>query len=362
MTAVKNHRIALYPGDGIGVDVADAAVEVLRAAEASVGGFALEFERFDWGVGYHAKHGVVAPEDLLEIVRPFDAIFLGAVGLPEKLPDHETLVPLIKIRQGFDQYACVRPARTFPGVPALLAGGKSIDLVVVRENSEGEYVNNGGRFRVGQPEESAVQTALHTRAGVERILRHGFELARTRRNRLTMITKSNAQKFSFVMWDEILEEMRTDYPDVETDKQHVDAAAMNFVRRPEHFDVVVASNLFGDILSDLSGAITGSLGLNPSANLNPERRFPSLFEPVHGSAPDIAGKGIANPVAAVLSGAMMLEWLGEKTAAEAMRRAVEECLEAGESTSDVGGGLNTTEATTAIVERVKGLGDSALPS
>lgn len=349
---MKTLRIALYPGDGIGVDVTDAAVAVLRAAETSIGGFALEFERFDWGVDYHAEHGKVAPEDLLEILRPFDAIFLGAVGFPEKLPDHETLVPLIKIRQGFDQYACVRPARTFPGVQSLLAGGKDIDMVVVRENSEGEYVNNGGRFRVGRPEESAVQTALHTRAGVERILRHGFELARTRRNRLTMITKSNAQKFSFVMWDEILEEMRRDYPDVETDKQHVDAAAMNFVRRPEHFDVVVASNLFGDILSDLSGAITGSLGLNPSANLNPERDFPSLFEPVHGSAPDIAGKGIANPVAAVLSGAMMLEWLGEKDAAKAIRNSVEECLAVGESTSDVGGALDTGEATAAIVRRL----------
>lgn len=352
MIQVKTHRVALYPGDGIGVDVTDAAVAVLQAAQSVIGGFALEFERFDWGVNHHAKHGEVAPANLLDVLRPFDAIFLGAVGFPERLPDHETLVPLIKIRQGFDQYACVRPARTFPGVPSLLAGYKGIDMVVVRENSEGEYVNNGGRFRVGQPEESAIQTAMHTRSGVERILRHGFELARTRRSRLTMITKSNAQKFSFVMWDEILEEMRADYPDVETDKQHVDAAAMNFVRRPEHFDVVVASNLFGDILSDLSGAITGSLGLNPSANLNPDRHFPSLFEPVHGSAPDIAGQGIANPVAAVLSGAMMLEWLGETKAAASIRSAVEDSLAAKESTPDVGGSLTTDKATGAIVERL----------
>ncbi len=352
LAGMKTYKIALYPGDGIGVDVTEAAVTVLRAAAGADGGFDLDFTRFDWGVEYHAKHGVVAPPELLDIVRPFDAIYLGAVGYPERLPDHVTLEPLIKMRQAFDLYACMRPARTFEGVPGALAGGEKIDMVVVRENSEGEYVNNGGRFRVGQPEESAIQTALHTRAGVERILRFGFELARTRRNRLTMITKSNAQKHSFVMWDEILEEVRAEFSDVEVDKQHVDAAAMNFVRRPGFFDVVVASNLFGDILSDLSGAITGSLGLNPSANLDPSRRFPSLFEPVHGSAPDIAGRGGANPVAAVLSGAMMLEWLGEVAAAGAIRTAVEGALAARESTRDVGGALDTVAAAEAIARRV----------
>lgn len=351
---MKSYKIALYPGDGIGVDVTEAAVDVLKAAEKVVGGFALEFTRFDWGVDHYAEHGEVAPADLLDILRPFDAIFLGAVGFPERLPDHVTLEPLIKIRQAFDLYACVRPARTFPGVPSLLASGKEIDMAVVRENSEGEYVNQGGRFRMGQPEEMATQTAIHTRAGVERILRFGFDLAQRRQGRLTMITKSNAQKFSFVMWDEILEELCGDFPDIEADKQHVDAAAMNFVRRPESFDVVVASNLFGDILSDLSGAITGSLGLNPSANLDPSRRFPSLFEPVHGSAPDIAGKGIANPVAAVLSAAAMLEWLGETRASKAIKTAAERALADGESTPDVGGSLDTAEATTAIVNCLEG--------
>lgn len=350
---MKSYRIALYPGDGIGVDVTDAAVEVLRAAEERVGGFKLEFARFDWGVNYHEKHGRVAPEDFLETLRPFDAIFLGAVGFPERLPDHITLEPLIKLRQAFDLYACVRPAKTFAGVPTPLASGEAIDLTVVRENSEGEYVNNGGRFQIGQPGEVALQTAIHTRAGIERILRFGFDLAMKRRRRLTMITKSNAQRFSFVLWDEILEELRPEFPEVEAGKQHVDAAAMNFVRRPGSFDVVVASNLFGDILSDLAGAITGSLGLTPSANLNPSREFPSLFEPVHGSAPDIAGQGVANPAAAVLSGAMMLEWLGETRAAAAIRTAVEERLAERESTADVGGGLNTVAATEAIVRRVR---------
>lgn len=350
---MNSYRIALYPGDGIGVDVTDAAVDVLRAAEERDGGFKLEFARFDWGVNYHAKHGRVAPEDLLDTLRPFDAIFLGAVGFPERLADHVTLEPLIKLRQAFDLYACVRPARTFAGVPAPLASRERVDLTVVRENSEGEYVNNGGRFQVGQPGEVALQTAIHTRAGIERILRFGFNLAMKRRRRLTMITKSNAQRFSFVLWDEILEELRPEFPDVAADKQHVDAAAMNFVRRPGSFDVVVASNLFGDILSDLSGAITGSLGLTPSANLNPSRKYPSLFEPVHGSAPDIAGQGVANPAAAILSGAMMMEWLGEARAAEVIRTAVEECLKARESTVDVGGALNTVAATEAIIRRVR---------
>jgi len=350
---MNSYKIALYPGDGIGVDVTEAAEEVIRAVEKLDGGFSLDVTRYDWGVDYHAQRGEVAPSDLLAILQPFDAIFLGAVGFPEKLPDHVTLEPLIKIRQAFDLYACVRPARTFPGVPSLLASDKTIDMVVVRENSEGEYVNQGGRFRIGRKEETATQTALHTRAGVERILRFGFDLARKRRGKLTMITKSNAQKFSFVMWDEILEEMAGEFSDVATDKQHVDAAAMNFVRRPESFDVVVASNLFGDILSDLSGAITGSLGLNPSANLDPSRRFPSLFEPVHGSAPDIAGKGIANPVAAILSAASMLEWLGEDRAAESVRTATERALANGESTPDVGGSLSTLEATRAIVKRLE---------
>jgi tartrate dehydrogenase/decarboxylase/D-malate dehydrogenase len=279
------------------------------------------------------------------VLRPFDAILLGAMGWPALLPDHATLAPLVTIRQRFDQYACVRPARLYPGVRSLLVdkGPADVDFVVIRENSEGEYVDCGSRVRVGQPEECALQTAIHTRRGVERILRFGFEMARTRRRRLTMITKSNAQRFAYGLWDEILEELRGQYADVATDKQHCDAAAMNFVRRPETFDVVVASNLFGDLLTDLGGVIAGGLGLAPSTNTNPERRFPSMFEPVHGSAPDIAGQGIANPVAAILSAAMLLDWLGQPAAGDRIRTAVERALAAGARTPDLGGKLSTRE-------------------
>lgn len=345
---MKTHRIALYPGDGIGVEVTEAAVEVLRALESRHGGFRLDFTRFDWGAAWHAQHGVVAPSDFLETLRGFDAIFLGAVGWPATLPDNVTLRPLIQMRQTFDLYACVRPARTFPGVPSLLAGAPAVDLVVVRENSEGEYADIGGRFHAGAPEEFAVQSALHTRRGIERVLRFGFDLARRRRRRLTMATKSNAQRHAFVLWEEILAALAREFPDVESDHQHIDALAMNFVRRPGSFDVVVASNLFGDILTDLSGAITGGLGLNPSANLDPSRRHPSLFEPVHGSAPDIAGKGIANPAGAILAAVMMLDWLGETTAAKRLESAVERTLAAGHSTPDLGGRLDTAGFTREV--------------
>ncbi len=349
---MKEYQIALYPGDGIGPEVTDQAVRVLDAAAKKTGGFALRFTSFPWGANYFAEHGRVMAADFLEVLRPFEAMFLGAVGWPEKIPDHITLTPLIRIRQTFDQYACVRPARLFPGVRSPLRSDAPIDMVVVRENSEGEYIDNGGRFKVGRPEEFAVQTALHTRRGIERILKFSFELARTRRSRLTMITKSNAQKYGYVLWDEILEEMRGQFPDVTTDKQHIDAAALNFVRRPEHFDVVVASNLFGDILTDLSAGIIGGMGLAPSANLNPERQFPSLFEPVHGSAPDIAGKGIANPIAAILGAAMMLDWIGEKESAARIDQAVERTLKDGARTPDLGGRLSTSQMTDATIQNL----------
>jgi tartrate dehydrogenase/decarboxylase / D-malate dehydrogenase len=350
---MKTHRVALYPGDGIGPEVTDAAVAVLAAARKKSGTFDLAFERFDWGMPHFEKHGRVAPEDFLSTLRRFDAIFLGAVGWPARLPDHITLTPLIRLRQAFDLYACVRPARTFAGVLGPLRRDEPIDLVVVRENSEGEYVDNGGALAVNTPNEVALQTAVHTRRGVERILRFSFELARTRRRRLAMITKSNAQRYAYVLWDRLLAELTPQFEDVAVEKLHIDAATLELVRRPHTFDVVVGSNLFGDILSDLTGGITGSLGLNPSANLNPERRFPSLFEPVHGSAPDIAGKGIANPTAAVLSAAMMLEWLGEASAAALIRAAVERALAAGSLTPDVGGTLTTTGMTQAIVQQLE---------
>jgi tartrate dehydrogenase/decarboxylase/D-malate dehydrogenase len=349
---LKTYKIALYPGDGIGVDVTDAAVAVLEAVSRKRNDFGLAFSRYEWGAAYHAKHGRVAPFDYLDTLGGFDAVFLGAVGWPEKLPDNVTLQPLITMRQTFDQWACVRPARTFKGVPTPLKTTAPIDLVVVRENSEGEYVNNGGRFRRGFPDEFAVQTALHTRRGIERALRFGFDLARKRRKRLTMVTKSNAQRYSFTLWDDILEELRPEYADVETDKQHIDAISMNFVRCPEFFDVVVGSNLFGDILTDLSGAITGSLGLNPSANLNPERNAPSLFEPVHGSAPDIAGKGIANPAGAILAAGMMLDWLGEVDAGRTISEAVETVLTSGGLTPELGGNLGTEGFTSKVIEAI----------
>ena len=348
---MKTHRIALYPGDGIGVDVVDATVAVLDACQRG-GEFRLDYERFDWGMVHYDRHGRVVPDDFLATLRKFDAIFLGAVGWPARLPDHVTLTPLIKLRQAFDLYACVRPARTFPGVPGPLRNESAIDLVVVRENSEGEYIDNGGLVATGTPHEVAVQSAVHTRRGIERILRFSFALARTRRRKLTLITKSNAQRYAYVLWDRVFAELAPEYADVTIDKLHIDAATLELVRRPHTFDVIVGSNLFGDILSDLTGGVTGSLGLNPSANLNPERRFPSLFEPVHGSAPDIAGRGIANPTGAILSAAMMLEWLGETAAAARVRSAVERALAARCLTPDVGGTMTTAQITERVVKEI----------
>src|SRR5215204_1611880 len=304
-------------------------------------------------MAYYDRHGQVVPDDFLTTLRAFDAIFLGAVGWPARLPDHVTLSPLIRLRQAFDLYACVRPARTFPGVVGPLRSEQPIDLVVVRENSEGEYIDNGGFLAPGTPDEVAVQSAIHTRRGIERILRFSFALARTRRRKLTMITKSNAQRYAYVLWDRVVAELAPEYADVTVDKLHIDAATLELVRRPQTFDVIAGSNLFGDILSDLTGGVTGSLGLNPSANLNPERRFPSLFEPVHGSAPDIAGKGIANPTGAILSGAMMLEWLGEATGAGQIRGAVNRALAARHLTPDVGGSLRTMQVTDAVVNHLE---------
>jgi len=350
---MTTYQIAVYPGDGIGPEVTEQALRVLETLQRDAE-YSFDWLHLPWGVEHHRQHQCVAPDNFLEVVRPVDAILLGAVGWPAELPDHVTLDPLVKIRQSFDQYACVRPAKLYPGVKSPLAdkGPDDIDFVVIRENSEGEYVNNGGRFRQGTPEELAVQTAVHTRRGVERILRYGFELARTRSHRLTMITKSNAMRYSYVMWDDILDEISPEYGDVAVDRQHCDAAAMNFVRQPEHFDVVVASNLFGDLLTDLGGVISGGLGLAPSTNTNPERTYPSMFEPVHGSAPDIAGQGIANPIAAILSAAMMLDHLGQTGDAARIRTAVATALNHGAATADLGGSLTTKQMGAQVVERL----------
>lgn len=352
---MKSYKIAIFPGDGIGVDVTAEAVRVLDRVQQLDPGFTLDYTHLPWGVEHWKQHGQVVPDDFLNVLRPLDAILLGAVGWPAMVPDHITLAPLVTIRQTFDQYACVRPSRLYPGVKSVLADKKpgEIDLVVIRENSEGEYVDNGGRLKRGTPDEVAVQTAVHSRKGVERILRYGFEMARTRRKKLTMVTKSNAQRYAYVLWDEVLDLLAPQYPDVTTDRQHCDACVMNFVRWPGRFDVVVASNLFGDLLTDLGGIIGGGLGLAPSTNTNPERRFPSMFEPVHGSAPDIAGQGIANPIAAILSAAMLLDHLQQPSAAARIRRAVERTLAEGHQTPDLGGKLTTRQMGAAVAERLR---------
>ncbi|MFM9117164.1 MAG: isocitrate/isopropylmalate dehydrogenase family protein [Planctomycetota bacterium] len=347
-------KIAVYPGDGIGPEVIEQTLVVLEAVQQRHRDLQLEFTTVPWGIQYYERHGELVPPDFLTVLRGFDAILLGAVGWPSRLPDHLTLAPLVRIRQAFDQYACVRPARLYPGLHSYLRdkGAAEIDFLVIRENSEGEYIDQGGRFKTGTPDEFAVQSAIHTRRGVERILRYGFDLARTRRHQLTMVTKSNAQRYAYTLWDDILEELAPAYPDVQVDKQHCDACLMNFVRWPERFDVVVSSNLFGDLLTDLGGLLGGGLGLAPSCNVNPERTFPSMFEPVHGSAPDIAGQGIANPIAAILSSAMMLEHLGHPVAAQTIRGAVERTLLAGHKTPDLRGSLTTAALGAAIRQAI----------
>jgi tartrate dehydrogenase/decarboxylase/D-malate dehydrogenase len=353
---MKKLAIAVIAGDGIGPEVIAAARRVLECAGAK---HALQFgfEEFGWGAEYYFQHGRMMPPSALEVLRSFDAMLLGAVGHPD-IPDHITLNGLLlPIRRGFDLYANVRPAALHAGVESPLAGygAGDIDMVVVRENTEGEYAQVGGFVYHHQPEEIAVQTAVFTRRGIERIVRFAFELARRRnkKRRVCSVTKSNAQGFGMVLWDRTFDAVARDFPDIETESLLVDAAAMNFVRRPESFDVVVGSNLFGDILSDLSAIVTGSIGLAASANLDPTRRSPSLFEPVHGSAPDIAGKGIANPLAAILSAAMMLEHLEQAQAARSVEGAVAAVLAEGKvRTPDLGGGSSTLEVAEAVIARL----------
>jgi tartrate dehydrogenase/decarboxylase/D-malate dehydrogenase len=348
-------RIATIPGDGIGPEVIDAATSVIDAALRGRRA-PLDWVRFDWGSEHYLRHGRMMPEGALEQLRPLDAILLGAVGDP-RVPDHVTLHGLLlPIRRAFDQYLCLRPVRLYEGVtsPLRQATAGSIDLVVVRENTEGEYADAGGRLHHGTASEVAIQANVFTRRGCERIIDASFRLARARRRHVTSITKSNAQAYGMVLWDEVFRETATRYGDVETRSLLVDAAAMEMVRAPGRFDVIVASNLFGDILSDLAAAVCGSVGLAPSGNINPERTRPSMFEPVHGSAPDIAGRGIANPIATVLSGAMMLDHLGASDAARVIERAVERVLRAGRSlTPDLGGAATTAEVTRALTDAIE---------
>jgi tartrate dehydrogenase/decarboxylase/D-malate dehydrogenase len=356
MVIMKKLSIALLPGDGIGQEVVPAARRVLEKAAAG-SEIRFSFEEFDWGADHYFRTGQMMPLDALDRLRQHDAILLGAVGHPD-IPDHTTLNGmLLPIRRAFDLYVNERPAYLYQGVESPLKnyGPGQIDLVVVRENTEGEYANIGGYLYHHQPEEVAVQTSVFTRHGCERIIRYAFELAR-RRNRqrkVASITKSNAQGYSMVLWDRVFREVALEFPDIETESLLVDAAAMNFVRRPASFDVVVASNLFGDILSDLSAIITGSIGLAPSANLDPRRLAPSLFEPVHGSAPDIAGKGLANPLATVLAAAMMMDHLGESAVASALENAVRQVLASGTGlTADLGGQATTNDTVEALLTQL----------
>ncbi len=356
---MTTYRIAVIPGDGVGPEVIPAAWEVLTAAAEAHGGFRLDPVYYDWGCGYYLKTGRMMPEDGLDRLRESEAIFLGAVGDPA-VPDHVSLWGLLlPIRQNFDLYVNLRPVRLLRGVRSPLAGREagSIDMVCVRENTEGEYCGVGGRVHRGFDFEVAVQADVFTRKGVERVVRYAFDLARRRNRRLASVTKSNAFQYSMPFWDEVTAAVGREYPDVEVWRVLVDAAAYYFVLKPEAFDVVVGSNLFMDILTDLAAAITGGLGLAASANLDPEGRFPGLFEPVHGSAPDIAGKGIANPTGAIWAGALMLEHLGQAEAAAAVLEALEEVLGAGKvRTPDLGGRASTREFAAEVARTLKAKG------
>ncbi|MCR6633200.1 MAG: tartrate dehydrogenase [Magnetospirillum sp.] len=356
---MSTHRIAVIPGDGIGKETVPEGLRVLDAAARRFG-IGFQWDPIEWAsCDYYLKHGRMMPEDWQARIGGHDAIFFGAVGWPETVPDHVSLWgSLIQFRRVFDQYVNLRPVRLMPGVPSPLAGRKpgDIDFWIVRENTEGEYSSIGGIMFAGTEREFAVQEAVFTRTGTDRILRFAFELAQKRpKKHLTSATKSNGISISMPFWDARVEAMAPTYPEVTVDKFHIDILTAHFVRHPDWFDVVVASNLFGDILSDLGPACTGTIGIAPSANINPERKFPSLFEPVHGSAPDIAGKGIANPVGQIWSGAMMLEHLGHADAAAAVMAAIETVLANGPRTPDLGGSATTEEMGKAIAAAVGGM-------
>ncbi|HEX6209300.1 MAG TPA: tartrate dehydrogenase [Methylomirabilota bacterium] len=344
------HRIALIPGDGIGKEVVPAAARVLDVAGKRFG-FDFEWQTFDWSCETYARTGRMMPEDGLDQLRRFEAIFLGAVGFPG-VPDHVSLWGLlIPIRRGFHQYINLRPVRLLKGVRSPLAGRGpgDIDMLIVRENNEGEYSEIGGRLYQGSPEEMAVQQAIFTRKGCDRVMRFAFEQALKRRQHVTSATKSNGIIHSMPYWDERFAAMSKAYPGVKTAQYHIDILTAHFVQHPDWFDVVVGSNLFGDILSDLGPAIAGSIGIAPGGNINPEKEYPSMFEPVHGSAPDIAGKNVANPIAQIWTGAMMLEHLGHADAATAVVGAIEKVVEQGTTvTRDLGGKASTTEAAEAV--------------
>lgn len=358
---MRTHKIAAIPGDGIGPEVIAAGLEVLDACAQRDQGFAVEVESFDWGSNYYRQHGVMMPAGGQEALKRFDAIYFGAVGAPE-IPDHITLWGLrLAICQSLDQYANVRPSRILPGIrsPLRELSAGDLDWVIVRENSEGEYAGNGGRTHRGLPEEVGTEVAIFTRAGVTRIMRFAFALARSRpRKRLTVVTKSNAQRHGMVLWDEIAAEVAAEFVDVAWDKTLVDAMTVRMTLKPQSLDTIVATNLHADILSDLAAALAGSIGVAPTANLNPERRFPSMFEPIHGSAFDLVGKGVANPIGTFWSGAMMLEHLGETRAAQRLMRAIERVTaDPAFHCPDLGGRATTAQVTAAVCSAL--MGDNA---
>ncbi|GAB4359454.1 MAG: tartrate dehydrogenase [Kiloniellaceae bacterium] len=354
---MRKYRIAAVPGDGIGPEVIAAGVEVLNAVAGLDGGFALETESFDWGSDRYRRVGRMMPEDGVDTLRGFDAIYFGAVGDP-KIPDHITLWELrLAICQGLDQYANVRPTRLLPGMSGPLKPelGAKIDWVIVRENSEGEYAGVGGRAHAGLPLETGIDVAVFTREGVARICRFACELAMSRpRRRLTVVTKSNAQRHGMVFWDKVCREVLADFPDLDVDFKLVDAMAALMVTKPEAIDTVVATNLHADILSDLASALTGSLGNGATANINPDAAIPSMFEPIHGSAFDIVGKGVANPIGAFWTGAMMLEHLGESAAGGRLMAAIEKVTASGPRTPDLGGQAGSADVTRAVLAALGG--------
>ena len=342
---MRQHAIAVIPGDGAGVEVVREGLRTLETLAEVTRSFSWEVENLPWSCRYYAQHGVMMPDDALDTLRQFEAIYLGAVGDPS-VPDHVSLRGLLlPIRQAFQQYVNLRPVRLLPGVPGVLAdrGPREIDFICVRENTEGEYVGAGGRVHKGTAHELALQTTVFTRVGVERVIRYAFQLTkRLKRRHLTSVTKSNAMQFAPVFWDEIFDDIAADYPEITTDKSLVDATAARMVRNPETLDVLVAPNLFGDILSDIGGALMGSLGVPPSANMNPEGGDPPMFEPVHGTAPDIAGQGIANPIGAIWCGAMMVDELGYGEASELLMQSLADVTASGTLTRDLGGTASTS--------------------
>jgi tartrate dehydrogenase/decarboxylase / D-malate dehydrogenase len=358
---MKSYRIAAIPGDGIGTEVIAAGIDALDALAKREGRFKFDFDHFDWGGEYHKKHGRMMPENGRDLIRKHDAILFGSAGHPE-IPDHVTLWGLrLAICQPFDQYANVRPTRVLPGITSPLRNvkDKELDWVIVRENSEGEYAGVGGRVHQGSPLEVATDVAMFTRAGVARIMRFAFRLAQSRpRKLLTVVTKSNAQRHAMVMWDEIAVEVAREFPEVKWDKMLVDAMTMRMVARPQSLDTIVATNLHADILSDLAAALAGSLGIAPTANLNPERTFPSMFEPIHGSAFDIMGKGIANPIGTFWSEVMMLDHLGEPAAAGRLMKAIERVTaDRRFHTPDLGGNARTADVTAGVIDAIHGAND-----